>query len=225
MKIAISYPPLPDAKGTPLLSQNRQFQYFSEPTYIYPVVPAYAATLLSRDSNEVFWDDGIAEGKGYHEWLGNFRRISPDLVMMETKTPVVKKHWQIIDDVKQTSPGTEIVLVGDHVTALPSESLEKSKADYVLQGGDYDFLMLGLVRYLKGETEQLPPGIWYRANGRIQSTGAFRLDHNLDSLPLMDRDLTKWQLYAQNNGNFKATPGTYLMVGRDCWSISLDDSA
>ncbi len=40
MRIAIAYPPLPSEKGVPLLSQNRQFQWFSRPTYIYPVVPA-----------------------------------------------------------------------------------------------------------------------------------------------------------------------------------------
>jgi len=29
--------------------------------------------------------------------------------------------------------------------------------------------------------------------------------------------LTKWWLYSEKNGNFKETPGTYTMVGRDCW--------
>ena len=49
LKISISYPPLESDKGIPLLSQNRQFQWFSEPTYIYPMVPAYAATLLKEN--------------------------------------------------------------------------------------------------------------------------------------------------------------------------------
>ena len=46
MKVAICYPPLVSEKGVPLLSQNRQFQWFSRPTYIFPVVPATAATML-----------------------------------------------------------------------------------------------------------------------------------------------------------------------------------
>ena len=45
MKIAIAYPPISSPKGVPLLSQNRQFQWFNRPTFIYPVVPAYAATM------------------------------------------------------------------------------------------------------------------------------------------------------------------------------------
>ena len=32
MKVMIGYPPLPADKGIPLLSQNRQFQWFSKPT-------------------------------------------------------------------------------------------------------------------------------------------------------------------------------------------------
>lgn len=217
MKVCISYPPINTGKGVPLLSQNRQFQWFSEPTYIYPMVPAYAATLLDRAGYEVVWDDGIAEEKTYQEWLRDLERLSPDVVAMETKTPVVKRHWRVIDDVKERSPDTKVVLFGDHVTALPRESMENSKVDYVLCGGDYDFLLLNLVRFLDGVEGELEPGIWYRENGEIKSTGRFRLDHDLNELPFVDRDLTKWQLYAYKNGDYKVTPGTYVMAGRDCW--------
>ena len=62
MRVAIAYPPLPSDKGVPLLSQNRQFQWFNRPTYIYPVVPALAATLARDAGHEVAWLDGIAEG-------------------------------------------------------------------------------------------------------------------------------------------------------------------
>ena len=40
---------------------------------------------------------------------------------------------------------------------------------------------------------------------------------SLNALPFIDRDLTKWWLYSQKNGNYKKIPGTYTMVGRDCW--------
>src|SRR3989339_2165585 len=94
-KISISYPPLESEKGTPLLSQNRQFQWFNSPTYIYPVIPAYAATLLKKNGFDIFWDDGIAEGLTYEKWLNRIVKEDPDIVVIETKTPVIKKHWQI----------------------------------------------------------------------------------------------------------------------------------
>src|SRR3990170_7980833 len=158
MKISISYPPINSGKGVPLLAQNRQFQFFHEPTYIYPMVPAYAATLLKDAGYDVIWDDGIAEGKSYGQWLADLKKLGPDLVVIETKTPVVKRHWRIIDDVNEVVPEARIVLVGDHVTALPHESMENSKVDYVLTGGDYDFLLLNLVEYLERRTK-LDPGI------------------------------------------------------------------
>jgi len=217
MRVSVSYPPIPQIKGTPMISQNRQYQIFSEPTYIYPVVPAYAASLLKNAVYDVVWDDAIAEEKTYSQWLRQVERNHLDVMMIETKTPVVKKHWEIIGDVKRVSPETKVVLVGDHVTALPRESMESSEVDYVLEGGDYDFLLLNLVKYLDGEVKMLEPGIWYRENSEIKTTGRFQLDHDLNELPFVDRDLTRWQLYAYKNGDYKVTPGTYVMAGRDCW--------
>ena len=217
MKISISYPPIISEKGVPLLSQNRQFQFFQSPTYIYPVVPAYAATLLANSGYDVMWDDGIAEEKTYSQWLNDLERSKPDVVMIETKTPVVKKHWSMISDIKKVLPTSKVVLVGDHVTALPLESMEQSKVDFILTGGDYDFLLLNLVDFLNGKVKQLEAGVWYRENGNIKSTGQFKLSHSLDDLPHINRDLSKWQLYSERNGNFKVTPGAYTMAGRDCW--------
>jgi radical SAM superfamily enzyme YgiQ (UPF0313 family) len=190
---------------------------------IYPVISAQAATLLKEKGYDVIWNDGIAEEKSYEEWLENIIKEKPDIIAIETKTPVIKMHWRIINDLKKLATGNwplTTVLMGDHVTALPEESMRNSEVDYVLTGGDYDFLLLSLCNYLsfkENHQPKLEPGIWFRENGEIKSTGSFRLDHDLDSLPLIDRDLTKWQLYSEKNGNFKRLPGAYIMAGRDCW--------
>ena len=229
MKISISYPPLKSNKGIPLLSQNRQFQWFSNPTYIYPVVPAYAATMLNRDGFDVVWDDGIAEELSYINWEDKLIKNRPDIIVMETKTPVVKRHWNIINNLKNRESKANwkpiFILVGDHVTALPEESFKESKVDFVLTGGDYDFLLLNLCKniglYKENKIEKfinnLEPGIYFRKNGSILNTGKFQLNHDLNELPFIDRELTRWQLYAYENGNYERTPGTYLMAGRDCW--------
>jgi anaerobic magnesium-protoporphyrin IX monomethyl ester cyclase len=219
MKVMIAYPPLESDKGVPLLSQNRQFQWFNSPTYIYPMVPAYAATMLKGSGHEVLWEDGIAEELKYADWLDRVESKAPDVIAMETKTPVVKTHWKMVGELKQALPETKVVLMGDHVTALPAESFQESRVDFVLTGGDYDFLLVNLANWLEGKS-RMEPGIWYRDdkdNGNIKSTGTFELNHDLNDLPFIDRDLTKWQLYSEKNGNFKKTPGTYTMIGRDCW--------
>ena len=194
------------------------------------MVPAYAASLLKERGHDVFWDDGIAEGLSYRQWFDRFKIEKPDVAVIETKTPVVKRHWDIIDDVKHLATGNwqpVIVLVGDHVTALPRESMENCPVDFVITGGDYDFIVADLCdslsRYATSTFEPsalgLRPlqGVWYRQDGEIKSGGDPGYNHDLNNLPLIDRDLTNWKLYAYKNGNFKFTPGTYVMAGRDCW--------
>jgi len=48
-------------------------------------------------------------------------------------------------------------------------------------------------------------------------SGPLKQTHNLDDLPFIDRDLTKWELYAYANGNYRYTPATYMYSGKDCW--------
>ena len=214
MKIMITYPPLPQGKGIPQLSQNRQFQWFNNPTFIYPVIPASAAALLKETNFEVVWKDAAAERMSYHDFIRFFEAEAPKLVAIETKTPVIRKHWGIITDLKQLNPTSQFVLMGDHVTTLPEESLRQCPSlDFVSTGGDYDFALLGLAQHLQNG-KALPPGFYYRQDSNIISTGDFKLVGNLDTLPLIDRELTKFHLYEEFN--IKRKPFAYTMAGRDC---------
>lgn len=210
MKIAISYPPLDSPKGSPFLSQNRQFQWTNTGNCIYPVIPASAATLLQSHGHRVFWDDAIVQKLSYRAWLDRLIKEKPDLVVIETKTPVIKRHWQIIKDLKQKSLEIgnwklTVCLMGDHVSSLPQESIKNSPVDFVLAGGDYDFLIKKLVDLLSKDK---------KPTSKVVS---IRPAHELDSLPIIDRKLTQWHLYARNNTNYRYKPGAHIMSGRDCW--------
>jgi radical SAM superfamily enzyme YgiQ (UPF0313 family) len=225
--ISISYPPLESEKGIPFLAQNRQFQWTNTGNVILPVIPAYGASALKKLGYKVFWDDAIAEKITYKKWLSRLLKHRPNIIFIESKTPVIKRHWQIIKELKTKKPELITVLMGDHVTALPLESFKNSPVDYVITGGDYDFMMINLVDHLVNKTK-LEPGFYYRSQSKTKSllnyssnilnSGPFALKHhNLDTLPIIDRKLTKWQLYGQNNTNFRYKPGAYIMSGRDCW--------
>ncbi|MFC1541321.1 B12-binding domain-containing radical SAM protein [Candidatus Latescibacterota bacterium] len=212
MKIFLSYPPL-EGKGTPMLGQNRQFQWFHNPSFIYPMVTASAATLLKEKGHKIFWDDGIASRITNGIWWKNLLSAKPDLIAMETKTPVVRQHWAITNRIKRELPNTIVVLMGDHITAFPEETMNNSRCDFALTGGNYDLLLASVADYLeRGAT--LEPGIWYRDNDAVKNTGDFTLDYDLNELPMIDRDLTSWELYGEPL--YKREPFTYTMAGRDC---------
>ena len=204
MKVAICYPPLVSEKGVPLLTQNRQFQWFSRPTYIFPVVPATAATMLKKAGHDVLFLDGIAAELTPEAFDAQLAAFGPDLVVLETKTPVVKRHWNWIAGQvarsKAQGESPKFVLVGDHVTALPQESIGKPGVWAVIPGGDWDY---GLLDFIAADC---PRGV-----------RPFALRKSLKDSPWIDRDLVHWELYAKKNGNFRRTPGTYIMSGRDCW--------
>lgn len=194
-RVAIVYPPLKSDKGVPLLTQNRQFQWFSRPTYVFPVVPATAATMLKKAGYEVLFLDGIAAETTAAEFERRLADFRPDYVVVETKTPVVKRHWEWA-----AAHDYKVILVGDHVTALPEESVAKKGVWAVIPGGDWDF---GLKRFLEGD--------------RHAGVYPFALEESIADAPWIDRELVHWELYAKKNGNFRQTPGTYIMAGRDCW--------
>ncbi|OGK17785.1 hypothetical protein A2866_05475 [Candidatus Roizmanbacteria bacterium RIFCSPHIGHO2_01_FULL_39_8] len=233
IKIAVGYPPIESKKGVALLSQNRQFQYFNARTFIYPMVPAYAASNLQSKGYKVYWMDGIAERKKYEQWMGELKKVNPDYLMVETKSPIVKTHWKQINDLKKRFPKIKLIWVGDHVTYLPLELFENSKVDYAITGGDYDFVSVNLLNHIH-RGEELEGGVYWRKSDKkikakpkltmklkngdvVYSSGPASLRHVLDTLPFVDRDLTKWELYAYDNGNYKYTPATYMYSGRDCW--------
>lgn len=191
-RVAFCYPPIPSEKGVPLLSQNRQFQWFSHPTAIYPVVPASAASLLQSRGYAVLWLDGIARSMTPECFWKELEAWAPDVVFLETKTPVVRFHLAWAAQLKARLPQCRLVMAGDHVTACPEEVLGSGVVDAALKGGDYDFALLS---WLEGR--EIPV--------------------DLSMLPQIDRDLTRWEDYAYHNGNFAKTPGAYIMSARDCW--------
>jgi anaerobic magnesium-protoporphyrin IX monomethyl ester cyclase len=216
MKIFIGYPPTRSEKGIALLSQNRQFQWFSNPTYIFPVILGSAATLLKKEGHKVFWIDSIAENISWTGFIKKIESEKPDLFAFETKTPVIKQHWKLIDKLKEKFPEMKIALLGDHVTSFPEESMKNSNVDFVVCGGDFDFSLSELCSWIEKKIKKMPKGIWYRKGKKIENSGVFELKHNLDNVPFIDRELTKWRLY-EKEYNLQGKPFFYIMSGRDCW--------
>ncbi len=223
MKIAISYPPIINEHGQKaMVSQNRNVQFFKEPTYLLPVTYAQAATYLKQMGYEVYWDDGNAQLKSFDQWLDDLVHQSPDVIVLESTTPVMKFYWHTIDKIKQLLPDSIVIMTGYHSMRKPEETMQKCSADMVLRSSNVDFALHRLIPFIdendNWRTDYLGEGLLIRLeDGGLRSTGDFRQVEPLDSSPLVDRDLVQWKNYAYENGNFLQTPGTYATsVIRDC---------
>jgi radical SAM superfamily enzyme YgiQ (UPF0313 family) len=212
MDVAIAYPPV-KGKGSPMLTQNRQFQWYHVPAYIFPVIPASAATLLQTNGFGIHWLDCITKNIDENQFWEYVEKCQPGLIAIETKTPIVRQHWDMVKELKRRLPETRVALMGDHVTAMPEESMTMCPTDFVLTGGHYDLLLLGIARHLRDGAD-LPNGIYFRDNGNVVSTGPFEPKVELNSLPFIDRKLTEAHLYFEKWK--KRDPFFYTMAGRDC---------
>jgi anaerobic magnesium-protoporphyrin IX monomethyl ester cyclase len=142
------------------------------------------------------------------------RDFAPDVILMETKSPVVRAHWAWIDRIRAEVPHAKQVLMGDHITGNPEESMQNSQVDFLFTGGDWDFLAENLVNHLE-KGDALAGGIWYRNDdGTYGDTGPYKNLGDLNALPYIDRDLTHAHLYFEKWK--KRLPFLWTMAGRDC---------
>lgn len=214
MRVAVVYPPIKKNGQYPLLSQNRHLKFsHSLQVRIFPLIPAHAATNLKQAGHEVLWLDGINERYSMDEFEARLAAFKPELVLLETKAPVVKAHWTWIDAAKSVLPGARFALAGDHVSYYPEESLDHSRVDFVLTGGDYDSTVVSLAAHLaKGHA--MPGGVWFRgADGKSTSTGPHEFRQDLDELPFIDRELTRWKTYGEA---YLLPNAAYILTGRGC---------
>ena len=222
MRIFIGYPPtVTRSKGTPLLSQNRQYQVFHVHTTLFPVVLASGATMLRDKGHDVTWVDCIAEKISTEDFDKLVEEKRPEILFFETKAPVVKIHWDTINRLKEKFPFMKICVMGDHLSALDlelglqKEFMENCEVDYIINGGYFDFAFCELVDALE-KGKKIPQGIWYKENGKVVENGRYNFTGNLDDAPIIDRVFTKNNLY-QHEFNLVGRPLAYIMAGRDCW--------
>jgi anaerobic magnesium-protoporphyrin IX monomethyl ester cyclase len=213
MRVAVVYPPVTKGGQYPLLSQNRHLKFsHSLEVRIFPLIPAHAATNLQHAGHTVLWLDGINERMTMDDFHAQLTAFQPDLVMLESKAPVIRTHWDYIRAAKQLFPLARFALVGDHVSYYPQESMDASPADFVLTGGDYDVIVRDLAAHLEGRGP-MPAGVWWREGGEVKNSGHHVLSDDLDALPYIDRELTRWRSY----GEAYLLPGiAYMLTGRGC---------
>lgn len=211
-KIAIYYPPIMRNGEYPLLTQNRQFKFSkSKEIRIYPVVMSTLATMLNKKGYDVLFLDGINLRYSLEKCEQRLYEFGPDCIIMETKAPLYKKHLEYAKSLKDKF-NCITLFCGDHVSFSPDKTAGESGVDYAVVSGYYDFIITELLEYLNKKTEKLPGGVFYKEQQGIKGERTIK-DYNLDEAPLIDRELTKWDLYGEA---YLYKPVAYILSGRGC---------
>ena len=188
----MAFPPIEGSQGVAQYAQNRQYQYFKNPTFIYPIIPAtFVSMVMTQPNHELMWVDAVAEEISPLDFGKLIIDMKPDYIVFEANTMLINRYYEIIDGLKSQLPDIKVILCGEHLTALPEEVKGKCKADHFIEGGK-----------------------WHEKAYEIVSKGRWPEG---SPLPHINRDVTRWWLYGYRNGNFKRVPGTYTMASQDCW--------
>ncbi len=178
MKILLANPPGPWLR----CRWDIKIEKTSMKYYPFPVRLAYATAVLKKHNYDAHIIDATAEELTRKQFIKNFKKIMPDLLIWETTASSFDYDLKTISMLKKIKPKLKIVASGYHATPAYKECL-KAGYDFVIVG-ECDYSILDLVRYLNKEIRKFPKGVATKGHKFVPRI----LIKNLDELPWPERD-------------------------------------
>ncbi|MFO0752368.1 MAG: radical SAM protein [Thermodesulfovibrionales bacterium] len=213
MKIAFLNPPFLKNFSRP----QRSPAVTKSGTLYYPLWLAYAAALAEKEGHAVDLIDAPADGFELGYVLQRLREFGPGLVVVDTSTPSIYNDVEVCGKIKEVLPGSFVLLVGTHVSALPEESLLLGSAVDAVAAGEYDYTVLEVAEAVeKGKELREVRGVCYRSPEGAVCTGRRPLIEDLDALPFVSRTYKRF-LHIGNYFNPNALfPMVTITTSRGC---------
>jgi len=211
MKVLLINPPWP-GKGYGTRSQNRIIKHRADKFLQYPLFLSYAASNLRQNGHDVYWIDSVIQEIDLNETLRNIEKIDPEVMLLETTTPSILADFEFMRRVKEKSPNLFLIAAGQHVSALPVQSLQECEAIDVVVKGEFDPWIPEILENKDDLTNVL--GIAYRSKGEVFDNGPGRWEKDLDRLPFPARDVIPIKDYGEAWYNVR--PFTTIQTTRGC---------
>lgn len=193
-------------------------------TLYYPLWLAYAAGAVEAAGHEVKLIDACAERfdrKMVCDLVVNF---APRLIVLDTSTPSIYSDIEIGAEYKRLLPGTFVVLIGTHPSALPEETLAINGTIDAVVVGEAEQTLIELAALLSNTGENRPEpkelekiqGLAYRSGDKIVlNPKRPRLD-DLDRLPFLSAVYKKHLNIKNYFFSAAGYPMIMLITGRGC---------
>ena len=190
----------------------------------YPIWLAYATGALEKKGHECMLFDASGENLELDETMSKIKEFEPELIVIDTVTPSFENDVKVVAKIKKET-NAFVVLVGDHVSVLPKESLKQSKADAVAVR-EYDFILPQLAKELKknahGKTKILNLKninglVWKNGKKIVENSPATPPhDEELDWLPFVSEIYSKHLKIENYFYPSIQYPQITLLTGRGC---------
>jgi radical SAM superfamily enzyme YgiQ (UPF0313 family) len=189
MKIALLFPAWTGGYGL--------FGYFNRKGSILPPMNlALIAAIAVQYGHEVIIIDGEAERLTQSELIEQALAFKPDIIGLTASSPFFHLTKALAVGIKKVSPYSTIVVGGAHITITREQSLSPC-FDYLFVGEAEKSFPAFLQAYSNGGGFAAVPGLIYRRDGEIVSTGSSSpVDRcGLDRLPFPARHLLDMPKY------------------------------
>jgi len=144
----------------------------------HPDYLAIATAVLENEGHEVKLLDAASLNIDLEGVKEITRVFKPDLSVVHTTTPSIYndvKHAETLNDL-----GSTTVLIGQHASALPTETMQMSEKIGYIARGEYDYTLRDIA---DAKSPSDVPGITYRDGNEIVHNADRPLIKNLDDLP------------------------------------------
>ena len=193
-------------------------------TIYYPLWLAYATGVLEQAGHEVKLIDAPAEGHDKEKVMKIAKKFSPQLIVSDTATASIYNDVEFAAQLKKETSAF-VVLVGTHVSALPSESLKINPAIDAIARREYDYTLRELAEELekinkKGKKQKVNlkkiKGLSFRKSKKIIHNKERPFIDKLDELPFVSAVYKKHLNYKNYFYAANLYPEITIVTGRGC---------
>lgn len=185
-----------------------------------PLGLLYIASYL-RDKHPEFIIN-VLDAVSYRYSLANddfkdrLKDYAPDVVGVTIYTTTFSAVLKTVKIVKESYPGSVVVVGGPHVSINPEECLDYSDIDIALVG-EGEITFNELVECLSNNSDlNYVNNIVYKKDNKKIRTTVDRKVVNLDETPMPARDMIDMNLYHPAKGVYKRLPSTNMITSRGC---------
>ncbi len=188
-------------------------------TVYYPIWLALAAGVAEKHGHNIVLIDAPAESISLKETMNRLSNFNPQIVVIETSTGSISNDIKFAEEIKKNFDGVFVSLVGNHVTAVDKETLEKSILIDAVARNEYEATIVELAERLeKNESLEKVLSLTWRNGNEIIANGnrPAATQEELDAMPFASEIFKRFcdsRDYFFAAGRF---PQMMVYTGRGC---------